>query len=345
MKRTSLLFQSPYLVSFVEEWIPTPAPRQCLVRTLVSAISSGTELLVYRGQWPEDTPVDDTIPSLARAFSYPLKYGYSAVGLVVEVGAGVPPDLLGARVFCFNPHETHFLVDMSDLILIPSQVTAEDAVFLSNMETAVGLVMDGNPLLGEAVVVFGLGVVGLLTTSVLGKFPLSVIISLDGYAVRREKSLSLGAHYSFDPNSPQTKDQLAELPEFTGPVAGADLIYELSGNPQALNEAILVGGFDSRIVVGSWYGSKRADLSLGNQFHRSRMRIMSSQVSRLGPSLTGRWDKKRRMDLAWRLIHSIRPSCLITHRIPFSRAGEAFELLHGSPGQAIQVILQYEDET
>jgi threonine dehydrogenase-like Zn-dependent dehydrogenase len=300
---------------------------------------------VYRGQWPEDTPVDDTIPSLAGAFSYPLKYGYSAVGLVVQAGADVPSDLLGARVFCFNPHETHFLVDMSDLIVIPAQVTAEDAVFLPNMETAVGLVMDGNPHLGEAVVVFGLGVVGLLTTSVLGKFPLSVIISLDGYAIRREKSLSLGAHYSFDPNSPETRDRLAGLPELTGPVAGADLIYELSGNPQALNEAILVGGFDSRIVVGSWYGSKRADLSLGTQFHRSRMRVMSSQVSRLGPSLTGRWDKKRRMDVALRFIDSIRPSCLITHRIPFSRAGEAFELLHESQGQTIQVILQYEDET
>lgn len=345
MKRTSLFFHSPYSVSFVNELIPTPGPRQCLVRTLVSAISAGTELLVYRGQWPEDTPVDDTIASLAGAFSYPLKYGYSAVGLVVKVGADVPADLLGSRVFCFNPHETHFLVDMDNLLLIPPQVTNEDAVFLSNMETAVGLVMDGNPLVGEAVVVFGLGVVGLLTTSVLGKFPLSVIISLDAYALRREKSLSLGAHYSFDPNSDETRNKLGELPELKGPCGGADLIYELSGNPQALNDAILVGGFDSRIVVGSWYGSKTADLSLGSRFHRSRMRILSSQVSKLGPSLTGRWDKKRRMDLAWGLIQSVRPSCLITHRIPFARAGEAFELLHEISSETIQVILEYEDET
>jgi len=315
------------------------------VRTLVSAISAGTELLVYRGQWPPDTPVDSTIPSMSGAFAYPLKYGYSAVGIIVKVGPDVPFSLLGARTFCFNPHETHFVVDVDGLLLVPPRVSTEDAVFLSNMETAAGLVMDGNPLLGERVVVFGLGVVGLLTTAVLSRFPLALLIALDGYTVRRERSLVLGAHYSLDPNCPESMEQLRERLSQGDIQGGADLIYELSGNPAALNDAIMAGGFDSRIVVGSWYGAKSAEMAFGSRFHRSRMRIISSQVSRLGPGFTGRWDKKRRIDVAWGMIQSVRPSSLVTHRFPFERTADAFALLDGAPGDAIQVLLDYGDET
>ena len=76
----------------------------------------------------------------------------------------------------------------------------------------------------------------------------------------------------------------------------ADLCFELSGAPSALNTAISLTGFDGRIMIGSWYGQKQSGLDLGGRFHRSRIRLISSQVSTIAPELTGRWDKDRRFE-------------------------------------------------
>lgn len=342
MKRQSLIFLGPYRTCVQDEPLGELGPQQCCVRTVLSGISAGTELLVYRGQWPEGALVDETISSLAREFSYPLKYGYATVGIVTDVGTHVPRELVGGRVFSFHPHESLFIEDACNLIIIPESVSNEDAVFLPNMETALGLVMDGCPIIGETVVVFGLGVVGLLTVSLLARFPLQRLICLDRYAMRREFALNAGATYAFDPGSDDTSHGLHQLVELQSPLVGADLVYELSGNPSALDEAISICGFSSRLIVGSWYGAKKAELSLGGKFHRSRIRIISSQVSRLDPALTGRWDKKRRIELAWRFLEAVKPSRLITHKIPFSSAIEAYPLLDQAPDKCLQIVFEYE---
>ena len=75
MQRRSLFFLAPRQISIRRESLPSPAAGQVLVKTLLSAISSGTELLFYRGQFPRDIPLDDNIPTLQGEPSYPLKYG------------------------------------------------------------------------------------------------------------------------------------------------------------------------------------------------------------------------------------------------------------------------------
>ncbi len=121
--------------------------------------------------------------------------------------------------------------------------------------------------------------------------------------------------------------------------AGADLAFELSGTPSALDMALAVTGFDGRIVVGSWYGTKRADLDLGGGFHRSRIRFIGSQVSTIAPELAGRWTKVRRFGLAWEMIRRINPSRFITHSFPLEKAADAYRLLDERPGETIQVVL------
>jgi threonine dehydrogenase-like Zn-dependent dehydrogenase len=123
---------------------------------------------------------------------------------------------------------------------------------------------------------------------------------------------------------------------------GADLTYELSGNPAALDQAIAATGFSGRVVIGSWYGQKRADINLGGRFHRSRMRLISSQVSTLAPEWTGRWSKARRLQVAWRMLEQVQPAHLITHRFPLTQAAQAYALLDQHPEEAIQVLLTYE---
>jgi 2-desacetyl-2-hydroxyethyl bacteriochlorophyllide A dehydrogenase len=343
MKRLALEFTAPFRVSVVEERLDPPPPHQVLVKSLVSAVSSGTEMLVYRGEWPENLAIDESIPALAGKFAYPLKYGYSAVGRVTEVGSDAHSDWLGRNVFSFNPHESAFLARPEQLIPLPDSLTPEEAAFLPNMETAVSFLMDGVPLIGERVTIFGQGVVGLLTAALLARMPLGCLVTLDRYLLRREKSLAVGASASLDPVDDATAERLKQLLQVDNAGNGADLTYELSGNPLALDMAISLAGFDGRIVVGSWYGKKRVEVDLGGRFHRGRIHLVSSQVSTLSPGLSGRWSKARRLDLALRMLHEIRPAGLITHRIPISRAADAYAVLHQTPGDAIGVMLTYEE--
>ncbi len=343
MKSRYVEFMSPYNVRVVQNDPQWPQPDKLLIKTTISAISSGTELLVYRGRWPKNCSVDETISSLADNFRYPLKYGYSCVGEVLDVAPGVDRSWIGKRVFSFNPHESLFTAAPQDTISIPDNVDTLDACMLPNMETAVNLVMDGHPLIGERVCVFGLGVVGLLTTAVLQATGLERLITFDTVEGRRDASVMLGADRSVDPA------QMAECPSDPGPKAiddfrgSADLTFELSGNPDALNSAIEVTGFAGRIIVGSWYGSKTSEINLGGSFHRSRIKICSSQVSTIAPEFSARWNKSRRMDLAFSFLRKVRPSRLITNRFHITQAASAYELVDKKPGEVIQAIFTYED--
>lgn len=343
MKRAALYFTAPYQVAVREESVLLPAAGQVLVQTIVSAISAGTELLIYRSQWPACMPVDETISALASDFGFPLKYGYACVGRVTELGAGVAPEWQGRLVFTFHPHESHFLSSIGDLIPVPPGLSIEEAALLPNMETAVNFLLDGQPLIGERVAVFGQGVLGLLTTALLARLPLASLITLDRHPLRRDKSLALGAQASLDSEAPDTLATMTSLLSNDHSYSGADLTYELSGNPAALDKAIAVTGFNGRVVVGSWYGQKLAEVSLGGRFHRSRIRLISSQVSTIAPEWTGRWSKPRRLQIAWQMLQQVKPAHLITHRFAIARAAEAYALLDQYPGEALQIILTYEN--
>ncbi len=343
MKRTALLFEKPYAVAVNEKSIPVPGTREVLIKTIFSAISAGSELLVYRGQVPSGLPTDMTIKALAMPFGYPLKYGYASVGKVVRVGSGLDQKWQGRHVFCFHPHESHYTADINDIMVLPEAVDLKEALFLPNMETAVNFLMDGRPAIGERVYVFGQGIVGLLTTALLAQFPLQQLVTFDRHAARRRVSLDVGADIALDPENPASMDALPDADDPDGTAGPADLVYELSGNPQALNQAIQVVGFSGRVVLGSWYGSQEAKLDLGGRFHRNRIQLISSQVSTLPPELLGRWTQKRRIDMTWEMIRKCKPAQLVSHEFPLTQAKEAYELLDKYPQEALQVIFTYEE--
>lgn len=336
MRRQSVIFQAPGDVRVRESDLPEPAPAEVLVRTELSAISAGTELLLVRGEFPDDVSLDEKLPSLRGPARYPLKYGYAAVGKVALVGTEVDPGWLNRRVLAFHPHESYFSLDPGHLLPVPASLPLDSAVLLPNMESAVNFVHDARPLLGERVVVLGAGVLGLLTTRLLEAFPLESLVVLDRYPLRRRLALEMGADSVVDPADPQHSRAVREA--LGGP---ADLVLELSGNPEALNLALAVSGFTSRVIVGSFYGTRRVPIDLGGAFHRKRIRLISSQVSSLNPSYSGLWDKPRRLREAWRRLIDLEPGQLITHRFPVQEAPRAYELLDQNPEIALQIVLTY----
>jgi 2-desacetyl-2-hydroxyethyl bacteriochlorophyllide A dehydrogenase len=328
--RQTLYFARPYQVEVHSEPLPPLLPHQLQIKTVVSAISAGTELLFYRGQVPPAMAVDATIAGMGQAVQYPLSYGYCSAGEVVAIGAEVDPAWQGCRVFAFHPHTSAFVCEAAMLLPIPETLSYEQAVLLPNMETAVNFVMDARPLVGERVLIFGLGVVGLLSSYLLRRFPLSSLVAIDAYAKRRQLAQDWGIDALFSPT------EIEELQEYD-----PDLILEVSSNPAALATALQLAGYGTRIVIGSWYGDKIAHLPLGGKFHRNRIQLISSQVSAIDGRFSNRWDKARRLQTAWKQLQGLPANELISHRLPIASASEAYQLLDQQPDQTLQILLTY----
>jgi len=198
--------------------------------------------------------------------------------------------------------------------------------------------MDAAPMMGETAAVFGLGIVGLLTTALLAQLPLALLAALDPLAARRAQA---GAGLCVDPFAPDALEQVVQAAELAGSPGGVDLVVECSGSPRALDQALALTGMEGRIVIGSWYGKKAVCLNLGGRFHRSRIRLIGSQVNTLAAGLTGRWSKQRRFGVAWEQIRQVRPGRWITQRFSAGTADRAYVLLSENPAEAIQVIFEY----
>lgn len=331
MKIDELWFDGQKNVEVRQSKIAAIPKEAMLVQTEYSGISAGSELLIYRGELPEKMVLDSTIESLKNSSAYPMRYGYALVGEVIEVGENVTSDWIGKRVFTFQPHASHAIVTEASVITIPDSINARQAVFMPNMETAVCLVHDAAPLLGERVVVQGGGVVGLLTTLLLEQYPLKSVHLVEPDAKRREL---LGGFCAAEIISPD--ELLASQGE-----QWADTVIEVSGNPVAINSAIRWTRFNGRIVIGSWYGTKRSSIDLGELFHRSRIQIISSQVSTVNPALSGRWTKERRFQTAIDKLVEIQPERFITHAFELHEASQAYQLLDNSTEQHLQVVFKY----
>jgi threonine dehydrogenase-like Zn-dependent dehydrogenase len=203
--------------------------------------------------------------------------------------------------------------------------------------------LDARPQLGDRVLVMGQGIVGLLVTQILAQFPLAELCVVDPLAQRRRLAETIGATASFDPNDEADQTRLRQLLQ-PNETAGADIVFELSGVPTALNQALALCAFSGRLVVGSWYGSKTAELALGERFHRNRIELISSQVSSIAPALSGRWDKARRFEVAWDMIRKCQPEQFISHRPSLEKAAEAYAMLDEGNEDVMQIVFDYQQE-
>ncbi|MFL5757992.1 MAG: zinc-binding dehydrogenase [Chloroflexota bacterium] len=321
-------------VEIRDEPLASLAPDQVRIRALASGVSAGSELLVYRGHAPRDLPPD--LPTIGGDFGFPVKFGYASVGRVVEAGSRVDCPAVGDLVFVHHPHQTEYTVPADVPIPLPADLPPETGVFSANLETALTVVLDAHPRLGEAVLVVGQGVVGLLVTMLLRRAGATPILTVDMHERRRVASISAGADHALDVDGALV-DRVLELTDGRG----VDVAIEASGNPDALQACIDAVAFGGTVVVASWYGTRAATLTLGGAFHRRRLHVVSTQVSTLDPSITPRWDRRRRTALVSQLLGELPLAALVTHRFPFREAASAYEMLDRTPHECLQVVLDY----
>ncbi len=168
-----------------------PPDGKLLIRAAYSAISKGTETLVFRGRVPERMAARMRCPFQEGNFPGPVKYGYSTAGTVI---AG-PETWLGRAVFCLAPHQDFLTLPAGAARPLPEGLPLARAVLAANMETALNAVWDARPRRGDQVCVIGGGVVGLLAAYLARRIRGAEVDLLDIDPGKAEAATALGARF------------------------------------------------------------------------------------------------------------------------------------------------------
>ena len=136
-----------------EEMVPPPGPGDVRVETIASAVSARTEMLVYRGEVPQDLQLD--LPTFVGSYEFPIKSGYAAAGRVLDTSFEVDHLSTGDTVFVHHPHQEVFVVPARMLVRLPKDLDPVLGVFNANLETALNVVHDTPVRLGETALIIG----------------------------------------------------------------------------------------------------------------------------------------------------------------------------------------------
>jgi len=304
--------------------LPDLGPDDVLVRTLCSAISRGTETLVFRGAVPPDQHAAMRAPFQEGDFPGPVKYGYLSVG-TVEQG---PAELRGRTVFCLYPHQSAYVVPASAVAVVPEDVPPARAVLAGTVETAVNALWDAAPLLGDRVTVVGAGMVGCCVARLLSAFPATQVTLVDVDPGRAEVAAALGVDFA--------------LPD---EAAGArDLVIHASATSAGLQRSLELLAPESTVIDLSWYGDEEVRLSLGGAFHSRRLGIRASQVGTLSPARGGSRTHAERLALALELLRDPAFDALLTGWSHFRELPEVMARLAAGDLPALCHTITYEGE-
>ena len=292
--------------------VDPPGAGAALVRARFSALSRGTERLVFAGKVPESEYIRMRAPMQEGDFPFPVKYGYCAVG-VVEEG---PADWLGQNVFCLHPHQSLFVAPLDRLARLPAGLPPRRATLAANMETALNALWDSGAGPGDRIVVVGAGVVGLLVAWLAARLPGAEATIVDIDASRETVASALGVRFATPRNAP----------------GEADVVFHASATAAGLAQALRAGGAEARIIELSWYGAGETTVALGGAFHSRRLRLIASQVGEIAASRRPRWTYARRLAKALDLLGDASLDALITGEVAFEDLPAALpDLLGASP--------------
>lgn len=264
------------------EKLPDVGDDQVLVRTRFSAVSRGSESLVFLGRVPASEYQRMRAPFQSGEFPAPVKYGYACVG---EIEEG-PEHLLARTVFCLHPHQNRFVVAADAVVPVPDSVPANRAILAATMETALNGLWDSAAGPGDRISVVGGGMVGAMIAWLAGRLPGTEVTLVDIRPERAELAESLGVNFA--------------LPEKAGD--NQDSVFHTSATEAGLATALRLAGQEARIVEMSWYGHQQPRVPLGQAFHARRLTLRSSQVGRIPSERAPRWNHQRRLRKAIELL-------------------------------------------
>lgn len=309
--------EPPGRADITEIPLPDPGPDDVVVRTRHSAVSRGTETLVFRGEVPASQYGLMRAPFQTGDFPGPVVYGYLAVG-VVESGPGA-----GRTVFGLYPHQDRVVLPADAVVTVPDDLPAARAVLAGTVETAVNALWDAAPRVGDRIAVVGAGMVGAAVAGVLATFPGVRVELVDTDASRRAVAEALGVGFA-TPEAAQGE---------------CDLVLHASTTEAGLARSLELLGDEGEVVEMSWFGDRAPRVPLGEAFHSRRLTLRATQVGRVAPARRARWSNPDRLRLALRLLADPRFDALITDTCAFDDLPAVMPTLAAGdrPGLAVRV--------
>ena len=315
---------------------------QVRVRSLFSAVKHGTELRGFRADTPDATDRWDGRLRLHRrgepaAPRFPRPLGNMCLGEVVEAGAAVDGLKVGDRVFEHLPvRETHTL-EASRLRTAPDGLSPQGLMYWDPADVALGGVRDAPVRLGDRVAVFGLGAIGLMAAQCARLCGARWVAAVDPIERRREAARRHGADLVIDPAA---TDAGVEIKERTGG-AGAEVVLETSGAYAAMEDALRSCCYAGTVVSTAYYHGEQS-LNLAGEWHRNRIRVISSRAnSEPLPQPGWTFSRIRTESLALLVEGRLRADDLIDPVVPLARAAAAYHEIEAHPERSIKLGIDH----
>lgn len=228
MKNWKILFTAPGVAQLVEGDMPVCGDDEVIVRILRTTISAGTERALLTG--------DPNISSTAAgSVTFPRKSGYSAAGVVTEIGRKVTTVAVGDRVACsWSSHAQYCKLKETRVYRLDDAISDAEAALIHIGTFPAAAIRKCRLEFGESAIVMGMGVLGMITVELLRVAGAAPIIAVDPVPEKRALALSLGADYALDPFMEGFAEKVKELTnggaqvgiEITGRGSGLDMILD-----------------------------------------------------------------------------------------------------------------------
>jgi len=229
MDNPTVVFTEPREVEVVDRERPDPGADEVLVETDTSLVSTGTELTVLSGDYPEGSVWDSY-------GTYPFDAGYANVGTVVEVGDAVDRDDIapGTRVATWTPHAAYVTARAEDCVVVPDDVSEDQASLFAIAQIVMNGVRKGRVDWGETVVVYGLGILGQLAVRFCHLAGADTVVGVDLAEERIDYLPDEPGIVGVDPTASDPGEVVDEVTDGRG----ADVVFEVTGNPDVIPEEI-----------------------------------------------------------------------------------------------------------
>lgn len=358
--------------------VPAPVTQKgrVLVRTAASLISAGTErMVVDEGkksllekarerpdlvkqviQRARSEGIVNTVNAVLTKLGSSSALGYSAAGIVINVGEDVTEFRPGMRVACagvgYASHAEVLSVPKNLCVQLPDEVSFEAGAFGTLGAIALQGVRLAEPTLGEAVVVIGLGLLGQLTVQLLKANGCRVFgIDLDSQKVAL--ALELGADAAAV-SSDEVKRAVMDWSRGRG--ADAVLItaatpsnqpVELAGEISRLKGRVVAVGLVGMDIPRNLYFKRELTVKVSMSYGPGRYDAEYEERGHDYPFAYVRWTENRNIEAFLDLVAEERVDVnrLITHRFSIDDGERAYQLISGEVKEPyLGIILQYDTE-
>lgn len=292
-----VVINDKFNVSLIEVPVPVPEAGELLVKTEFSGISSGTEMMLYTGTYP-----NLKTKKYSNWKQYPIFPGYEAVGRVVAIGKSRETDTgekkqieslgktseiiigsekefkVGDRVFCLGEHAENVCVPAVLAAKLPDSISSEEATLVALTTTAQHCMRRASIQYGDIVAIIGTGVLGYLCVQHAKNYGASRVIAVDINDKRLAYAKAAGADIIINPDKENPPIAIKEKCRIL-----ADVVIDTSGSKGIAGLALDMLRERGRIVLLGWHTDK-VDFPF-EDFYFKEAKIIASAAAGPEPGL------------------------------------------------------------